>query len=257
MPTDNQAIVQDLLEKTSTTLAIAIRLLPEPLRQEASIAHLLFRAAHVLESAALWSPRARVVALRELDAMLAHSSSSSSSSSFSSSSFVALEVVAHLPMIIAEGHGLRPAAWGTIVRHARRAIAGIIAFSTTKAGIATDVTIHDDEDARRYAYVVAGVFGELITELFVEGGHVPRSAHRSLWRCANAFGEGLELACGGDCCRSELANVATSDLDTAELYVKALRQAGAGLGVVGYANLPLRRARSSSQQQHQQQHAAL
>lgn len=254
----------ELLNRTSSTLGLAIRLLPEPLRQEVSVAHLLFRVISILDHADLWMPCVRVSALRELDALIASSASRFTPLAASSSErwcrtspcddHASLEVIGALPMVLAEGRALHPAAWGSIVRHARRAISGLISFAT-RSGTPLDAQLHDEDDVRRYAYAVAGVFGELITELFVEGGYVPQSAQRPLWRCANAFGEGLELVSTlraptgsrpPSRARAELAAIAAEDLGDAELYVRTLRQSGAGFGVVSYAHLSLRLLRGTS-----------
>jgi farnesyl-diphosphate farnesyltransferase len=157
-------------------------------------------------------------------------------------------------MLLSEGRALRPAAWASIIGHARRTISGLIVFAT-RSGSPSEVQLDDAEDVRRYAYVAAGLLGELVTELFVEGGHVPRSARLPLWRCANAFGEGLELvsttsdsadARPASRPRAELAAIAAEDLGSAELYVRTLRRSGAGFGIVSYAHLPLRRLRQRS-----------
>ena len=54
------ADLETLLIATSRTFALAIPLLPEPLRREVTLSYLLFRVADTFEDAASW-PRARRV----------------------------------------------------------------------------------------------------------------------------------------------------------------------------------------------------
>src|SRR4051812_8648125 len=58
--------LQTLLAKTSRTFALAIAFLPEGLREQITIAYLLFRIADTLEDADLWPFPTRVQALDEL-----------------------------------------------------------------------------------------------------------------------------------------------------------------------------------------------
>src|SRR4051794_34930007 len=59
------ADLQRLLVETSRTFALTIPFLPEPLRQEVTIAYLLFRVADTLEDADLWPRDQRVGALEQ------------------------------------------------------------------------------------------------------------------------------------------------------------------------------------------------
>ena len=51
MPDPSRAFLDEQLQKTSRTFALAIPLLPEPLRREVSVGYLLFRIADTLEDA--------------------------------------------------------------------------------------------------------------------------------------------------------------------------------------------------------------
>ena len=64
------AEIDDLLEKTSRTFALAIPLLPEPTRLQVGIAYLLFRIADTFEDAELWPRAAKLDALADFDRLL-------------------------------------------------------------------------------------------------------------------------------------------------------------------------------------------
>lgn len=261
-----------LLTKTSRTFALSIRLLPEPLRQEVSIAYLLLRVADTLEDADLWTPRERVVALAQLGGII--SAGDVGAATHESVKWADarpcdhegyLELVRELPALLEAIRALRPSAQTTIVRHVGRTITGMGQFLSRGAADdrtpARDLTITDLDDLRRYCYVVAGIVGELLTELFVEHAHIPDTLAATLWERAAPFGEGLQLVNilkdadedaragrsllpdGID--RAHLFALAHQDLDAAEVYVKTLRKAGASWGVAGFTMLPVRLARAT------------
>ena len=67
---DRNALMDELLSKTSRTFALAIPMLPEPTRREVSIAYLLLRVADTLEDGVLWAPALRVEELRRYSTFL-------------------------------------------------------------------------------------------------------------------------------------------------------------------------------------------
>lgn len=257
----------ELLTRTSRTFALSIRLLPAPLRQEVSIAYLLLRVADTLEDADLWTPQQRVVALAQLDVLIGVSGATAAK--HDSARWAAalpcdhegyLALVSELPLLLDALAQLEPTAQTTIVRHVRRTISGMIKFLTAR-GAPGNLALTDIHDLRRYCYVVAGIVGEMLTELFVEQGHVPRSEAVTLWEKAASFGEGLQLVNilkdadedirqgrsflppGID--RTRLFALAHDDLDIADAYVRTLRKSGASWGIVGFTALPIRLARAT------------
>jgi len=257
----------ELLTRTSRTFALSIRLLPAQLRHEVSIAYLLLRVADTFEDADLWSPQQRVDALARLDVLVgagdvvaAVTESDRWAAARPCEHEGYLELVRELPALLEALAGLAPASRSTIVRHVRRTIVGMGGF-LSRGDVAADLAITDLEDLRQYCYVVAGIVGELLTELFVEQGQFPREYAVALWAQAASFGEGLQLVnilkdadedalagrsllpAGID--RSQLFALAHRDLDSADLYVKTLRAAGASWGVVGFTLLPVRLARAT------------
>src|SRR5580704_9021344 len=57
------SVIDDLLQRTSRTFALAIPLLPEPTRNQVGVAYLLFRIADTFEDAVLWTRERRLEAL--------------------------------------------------------------------------------------------------------------------------------------------------------------------------------------------------
>jgi farnesyl-diphosphate farnesyltransferase len=116
-------------------------------------------------------------------------------------------------------------------------------------------------DLWRYAYVVAGIVGEMLTDLFaLADPHVAR-ARAELDPLAAAFGEGLQLvnilkdartdARDGRIYlppgtpRETVVARARADLARAADYVAVLRSAGAAPGIVRFCDLPVRLAEAT------------
>jgi farnesyl-diphosphate farnesyltransferase len=117
------------------------------------------------------------------------------------------------------------------------------------------------QDLRDYCYVVAGIVGEMLTELFIVG-HAPLAADADALRGrAAAFGEGLQLvnilkdasADGVEGRRYlpkgvDLATVfelARTDLDRAAEYTTLLHDAAAPRGMIAFNALPVQLARAT------------
>ena len=114
-------------------------------------------------------------------------------------------------------------------------------------------------DLRTYCYAVAGIVGELCTELFVATTPQLQPAHAQLVRFGIAFGEGLQLDNilkdeDGDalvgrryvplhCDRPALFALAEDDLRQAGRYVELLERHGAARGIVAFNALNLQLTR--------------
>jgi len=203
--------IDDLLEKTSRTFALAIPLLPEPTRRSVSLAYLLFRIADTLEDATEWPRAERVAALAQL--------ASACSETFD-------------------------------VDRATRVRERWIVMRGGEHG---SVALRTLAELRDYCYLVAGIVGELLTELFVRD--TPKLERQRADLDANAllFGEGLQLvnilkderADAGDgrsylpegVARREVIDLARKDLDGAQHYIDALVRGGAPDGYVAFTSL--------------------
>jgi farnesyl-diphosphate farnesyltransferase len=253
--------ISSLLEQTSRTFGLAIPLLGEPLRQQVSIAYLLFRVADTFEDAKNWPKHRRIEALESFRQVL--NSGTEADVQSLSASWTAPAPVDHrgyltllreFPLVIAEYERLAGPVRKTIRDHCLRTIEGMVRF----------VSRHDDQaglrltavqDLRDYCYTVAGIVGEMLTELFVLQCPSLASVRPELARRAAAFGEGLQLvnilkdaeADAGEkrfliptqVPITELFEMARADLQAAEEYVEVLRCARASDGIVNFTALPV------------------
>ncbi len=258
------AQLDDLLAKTSRTFALSIPLLPEPTRREVGVAYLLFRIADTLEDAETWSV-ARQVAALEAFAELLESANPARAEQVAGEWMAEppvehagyLELLAATPSVVAAYAGLGATARRLIGHHTRRTALGMARFVARRSE-AGALVIRDLADLSEYCYVVAGIVGEMLTELFLAGREGLQSAARSLRHQAARFGEALQLVnilkdSAGDAAqgrrflpagvaRGEIFALARHDLEAAVAYVRQLQEAGAPRGVVAFTALPVRMA---------------
>lgn len=259
--------LEDLLIASSRTFALAIPHLPEPTRREVTIAYLLFRVADTFEDATSWSRSSRIAALERFDRLLgAHEPEEIAETSRRWSEEVPCELpeyrrlLADLPFVLESFFALAPGAVELIRDHTRRTARGMAGFvaRTTDDG---ELRLRDVPDLQAYCYVVAGIVGELLTELFLLGRPALAQAASRLRSRARAFGEGLQLVNilkdsatdasqgrrylpdGAD--PGEVMALARRDLLEASGYVLTLQEAGAERGLVAFNALPVRLAHAT------------
>lgn len=255
--------IDDLLEKTSRTFALSIPLLPEPTRRELGVAYLLFRIADTFEDATDWQPPRQIRALSQFMALLqdpdlehARVLGESWAAEIPIEHEGYLELLRETPRVLAELGELAPSARTALVEHTVRTADGMAAFvKRTRDGV---LRLRDLDDLQRYCYVVAGIVGELSTELFLLASPRLESIADELRRDAPRFGEGLQLVnilkdsafdTGQGRCylpptlrREEVFARARDDLRVAARYTCALQDAEAPRGVVAFCALPVRLA---------------
>lgn len=254
----------DLLVKTSRTFALSIPLLGEPTRREVTLAYLLFRIADTFEDAYVWPQNKRIEALNTFASLLdrpaddvipALAEQWARDQPSESSGY--LELLLETPAVLEAYAALDPAAREVVGSHTARTargMAGYVARSTPSG----DLQLQDVADLKEYCYVVAGIVGEMLTELFLLGGNDLEVIAAELRERAAAFGEALQLvnilkdsatdAREGRCYlplevpRAEIFALARHDLTAAVDYVLALQRAGANRGVVAFTALPVQLA---------------
>lgn len=256
----------DLLAATSRTFALAIPLLPEPTRLAVRTAYLLFRIADTFEDAAAWSRADRVAALDELAGILdrvdveaARARAAGWAAGGASDHAGYVDLLRHTPDVLADLASLDAPAREVVKRHAIRTTEGMA--RVVRGGDASGKLQLDDVEAlRAYCYVVAGIVGELLTELFVV--HCPPlgAVQSELEATQIAFGEGLQLVnilkdVADDArdgrryvpagARQQLLDLARDDLGQAERYVSALCRGGAPRGFLAFTAFPLLLARDT------------
>lgn len=130
-----------------------------------------------------------------------------------------------------------------------------------RSGVDGLLELVDVTDLRDYCYVVAGIVGEMLTELFVLGAPRLGPSAPFLRERAATFGEALQLvnilkdvaydreegrrflpAAVG---RAEVFALARRDLDAATEYVHEIQRAGSPDGLVKFTGLPVALARAS------------
>ena len=258
------ARLQPLLQKTSRTFALTIPLLPEPLQREVATAYLLFRIIDTLEDATRWQAARRVKALAALTRAL--DSDDANEIRQLTAQWLAdppvdhaayLELLAATPEVIGWQRRLRPAAAEQVRRHLTRSARGMseIIKRTDQAGMLQLRTL---QDLRDYCLAVAGIVGEMLTELFLLQCPSLQAVAGDLRDRAIDFGEGLQLVNILKDARADAAEgraylpveaglaevfvLARRDLRRAAEYTDLLRSAGGDRGLVAFNALNARLA---------------
>jgi farnesyl-diphosphate farnesyltransferase len=199
----------ELLSRTSRTFALAIPLLPEPTRSTTCVSYLLFRIADTIEDAGSWSKAARLDGLAEWKELLlayggpsnGRSLSDTAKARTTSRRWVAreatrdeayAELLEEVPQVLMALARLDAPTQRIVRDHALRSVDGMCA-TLERADAAGNVQIEDLEGLRVYCYAVAGIVGELLTELFVHDCSALASVKETLVHTQVAFGEGLQL----------------------------------------------------------------
>jgi farnesyl-diphosphate farnesyltransferase len=253
------ANLEDLLEKTSRTFALSIPVLPEPTRGEVMIAYLLFRIADTFEDAAHWPAERRIEALEEFQDVLidysrdrAERLSQKWTRTDPSQHAGYRELIREVPFVLECFFALDSQAVSSVRGHVARSAEGMARFVARSRG--SVLRLDDLDDLQRYCYVVAGIVGEMLTDLFLLKREQLASIASGLRRRAAAFGEALQLVnilkdasvdvsegrrfLPSRVPRSKVFALARRDLQTAVEYTLALQQAGAPRGVVEFCALP-------------------
>ena len=256
----------DLLEKTSRTFALSIPALPEPTRREVTVAYLLFRIADTFEDAVRVSSEVRIRALRDLSGLVSASRRDETvrlSREWAAAGLAAhagyRELLAEVPFVLDAFFALSPGAAEAIRKHVIRSADGMADYvaRTREARLA----LSDLDDLKAYCHVVAGLVGEMLTELFLIDRPGLAAEAGALRSRAGAFGEALQLVnilkdAAGDAAEGrtylpasvplgEVFDLARRDLVTAGEYIGALERARAPRGILEFTALPVELAWAS------------
>jgi farnesyl-diphosphate farnesyltransferase len=259
--------LERLLVASSRTFALAIPLLPEPTRQQVTIAYLLFRIADTFEDASSWPRARRVEALERFARLLEHPDPDEIreiarqwADEVPCEQPGYRDLLAEIPFVFDSFLGLSPAAVELVREHTLRTAFGMAGF-VDRIGEDGEIRLESLADLRQYCYVVAGIVGELLTELFLleRPGLEPVAA--SLRARSRSFGEALQLVnilkdSASDATqgrrflpesvdRAEVLALARGDLRTATDYVLTLQNAGAERGLVAFSALPVQLAHAT------------
>jgi farnesyl-diphosphate farnesyltransferase len=250
----------DLLEKTSRTFALSIPPLPEPVRREVTVAYLLFRIADTFEDATHWPPAERIAALGDFGFLLKNGTRAEAERFGQAWTQAGVsrhagyrELIAETPFVFEAFAALRPEAAAILRSHVVRSAEGMAGFvaRTGDAGL----ILESLEDLRAYCYAVAGIVGELLTELFLLEEISLRTGAGELRSRARDFGEALQLVnilkdadedavegrryLPASVPRVDVFALARRDLGVAAAYIEALHRAGASAGILEFTALPV------------------
>jgi farnesyl-diphosphate farnesyltransferase len=255
-----------LLEKTSRTFALSIPVLPEPTHREVMIAYLLFRIADTFEDAAHWEPDRRIEALSAFKALLAKHSRPDAerlarewSAANPAEHAGYRELITEVPAVLDAFFALSSSAVEPVRRHVSRSAEGMAGYvARTRGG---QLVVQDVPDLKAYCYQVAGIVGEMLTELFLLDREQLAPIAGYLRQRAATFGEALQLVnilkdssvdtsegrsyLPAGVPRAEIFALARHDLSVAGDYILALQEHGAPRGVVEFCALPVLLARAS------------
>ncbi|MCH9648375.1 MAG: squalene/phytoene synthase family protein [Deltaproteobacteria bacterium] len=255
------ADLQDLLLKSSRTFALSIPLLPEPTANEVCIAYLLFRIADTFEDSTAWSQERRVEALQDFKALLDQPEAErcaelarrwTDQPPCDHEGY--LELLSEVPAVMAAFSQLTPEAREQVRLHTARTADGMMIYVARTDDRGT-LRLEDVADLQAYCYIVAGIVGEMLTELFLLGTEELEPVAVELRQRARAFGEGLQLVnilkdaasdadegrtyLPADTERKDVFALARRDLGTASDYTQILQRSGAPEGVVAFCALPV------------------
>ena len=262
--------IQNLLDRTSRTFALAIPLLETPPRHEVSVSYLLFRIADTFEDATRWSRQRRLDALGAFTQLLrnpehygAHALGRAWRDERPSDDEGTLELLEELDGVVRELDGFSSVRRRLIVQHVARTAEGMTEF-VRRADEDGGLKLVDAQDLQRYCYVVAGIVGELLTELFIESAPHLEAVRPELMERQAAFGEGLQLVnilkdADADALegrsylpssmdRENVFAIAKADLRAASEYVLLLQRANAPRGTVEFTALPVLLAHAALEQ---------
>ncbi len=258
-------MLDGLLERTSRTFALSIPMLPEPTRRHVGIAYLLFRVADTFEDAAAWTREQKLEALAEFSRLLDGEGFERDAARrwladppVEHSGY--LELLRETPAVLASYRDVPAPARAILRRDLGRTVEGMAAV-VRRGDASGHVTLASVRELRDYCYVVAGIVGEMLTELFLTDAAELRGVAPRLRRRARFFGEGLQLvnilkdvsadAVEGraylprEVDRARVIALARGDIAIAARYVATLQGAGAPEGFVAFTGSPAVLARAS------------
>ncbi len=260
-PVDEDRL-HDLLVKTSRTFALAIPVLPQPTVREVTVAYLLFRIADTFEDAGReWADERQLEALDEFARLLREPSPPAAERLAAACRQPPptrhpgyRELLAEIPLVMEAFTGLSAEARRSVRRHTLLTTEGMAGF-VRRTGDDGVLRLDTVRDLRDYCYVVAGIVGEMLTDLFLLAGPALAGVADELRRRAARFGEGLQLVnilkdsasdagegrnylpTGVD--REQIFELARADLDAAAEYCLAIQRAGGPEGILRFTALPV------------------
>ena len=192
---DDAAYQDEILRRVSRTFALTIPALPGPLCRVAGNAYLLCRIADTIEDDRAMSARAK----REYaERFVRVVEGGLDPERFSAALFPRLsamasgaerDLIANIAAVVRVTHGFNPRQRAALTRCVSIMAAGMAHYqdAETLDGLA------DLEDLGQYCYHVAGVVGEMLTELFCDYSPAIDRQRTALMELGVSFGQGLQM----------------------------------------------------------------
>lgn len=258
--------IEVLLMNTSRTFAMSIPFLDEPLREEVGLAYLLFRILDTFEDAEAWEPSKRIQALQDFMAALQPQTTQDRWQTVTErwqehppSEHDGYRVlVSEISWVARSLFRLHEKAQQAILSHLSRTAEGMIFFLQQMQPDGS-LVLQDRSQLRKYCYIVAGIVGELLTDLFLleekKMAQFTAIERTVLSQQAVAFGEVLQVVnilkdavddakegrsyLPHHLSKEELFSMVSEDIVQAIQYIYTLQDKGASDGVLAFTALPL------------------
>ncbi len=201
----DDVLVDELLQGTSRTFALAIPLLKGGRRQQIGLSYLLFRVADSIEDAPEADVPVKLRLLQELRCELTKPDISRDDPAVFSTNVrtdlcglwpedsATYRLLCELPRLLAMLHSMDRAAATAIRAALSLTIDGMTRFLASSELSLVQIQIQTVQDLRAYCYVVAGIVGEMLTDLFVSHHAVSTDIAGTLRHMSVGFGECLQL----------------------------------------------------------------
>jgi len=190
-----EAYQEDILQGVSRTFALTIPQLPEGLRQPVSNAYLLCRIADTIEDEpALSGEQKRYFSQQFIRVVAGEVPAETFAGEFyprlsEQTPDAEKDLIRHVPQVISITHGLGANQRAAMLRCVRIMANGMARFQLNPSPNG----LKDLPQLDSYCYHVAGVVGEMLTELFCDYSEEIRKNRETMLKLATSFGQGLQM----------------------------------------------------------------
>ena len=184
-----------ILQGVSRTFALTIPVLPPALYRAVANAYLLCRIADTIEDdAGLTFDEKREYSRIFLSAVQREIAADDFAQTLAPrlaahNSEAERDLIRNTPRVLRITHSLNPVQQAALARCVRVMIDGMVFYQ----GQETLDGVRDQVEMDRYCYYVAGVVGEMLTELFCEFCPALKPRRAALFKLAVSFGQGLQM----------------------------------------------------------------
>ena len=202
---DDDALIDEFLQGTSRTFALAIPLLEPDRRRQVGLSYLLFRVADSIEDAPEADAATKKELLKAFASCLEDEKSDCQRSPVAEGDYTpdlsglwpaaspTGRLVVKFPRLMSILDEFPTSISRAINKALRSTACGMIGFIDASASSPNQIQITSISDLKLYCYAVAGIVGELLTDLFVFHHPPGLVAHKDLRTLATGFGEFLQL----------------------------------------------------------------